>query len=158
MTNSWEQKSSSCPVINRLFIKSRFQSRVGTSSLSLLLWLLLAGPGQNTALGIFLKDPIILRQRCVSVLTAMGHVPALLSEVKDGGTLFLPAFLLQQGPERRAPWKEFVGNAPEVKDCLEEKAEVKIKNRKSARRVQTGAVLSLGPWSYCGRAQHSGWF
>lgn len=86
MTNSWEQKSSSCPVINRLFIKSRFQSRVGTSSLSLLLWLLLAGPGQNTALGIFLKDPIILRQRCVSVLTAMGHVPALLSEVKDGGT------------------------------------------------------------------------
>ena len=73
-----------------------------------------------------------------------GHVPALLSEVKDCRTLFLPAFLLQQGPERRAPWKEFVRNAPEVKDCLEEKAEVKIKNRKSARRVQTGAALSLG--------------
>lgn len=67
-------------------------------------------------------------------------MPALLSEVKDGphhcSSLH---FRYNSDLERRGRRKEFVRGATEVKDCLEEKAGVKIKNRISARVVQTGA-------------------
>lgn len=50
-----------------------------------------------------------------------------------------PHFHYNAEEKRRTHWKEFIRDATEVKDGLEEKAEVKIKKRKSGRVVQTGA-------------------
>lgn len=52
--------------------------------------------------------------------------------------LFPTALPLQCREEERS-LKGAPQGCAEVKDCLEEKAEVKIKKRGSARRVQTGA-------------------
>jgi hypothetical protein len=63
--------------------------------------------------------------------------------------------------------KEFVRDAREGKACLEEKAEVKIRKRKSANTIQTGAralrveqrLPTQTLHSYCRRrSSHSDWF
>lgn len=79
---------------------------------------------------------------CCSSVSESWQLPAPAGHAVRGKSLrALPiptAFPLQHGEEVRT-LKGVPQGCKEVKDCLEEKAEVKIKNRERARIVQTGA-------------------
>lgn len=111
------------------------------------------------------------QQPCQCPDSCMLHAgPAVRGERQQGCLQFLPhSHYSTEGKEAHAVhWEEFVRDAREVKARVEEKAEVKIKKRKSVNTIQTGAAAlprrtaRFAPqlWcSHCGRqSAHSHWF
>lgn len=99
------------------------------------------GLPQHIALWIFLKYPIIPQR--VRVLTAGSRVQASLGRWKTAGhPRSPPHFHYHAEEERLTQWEEFIRDATEVKDCLEEKAEVKIKKRKAPAESRQVPVRS----------------
>lgn len=161
-----EPKSSWCPFINRLlFIETRFLAPI-RDSFFFPSRLPLVASGQDTGLRSLLpyessSSTQLSRCRRVSVSWQLANLRR-----QPRAPPFLPAFPLPVREKRHTQWEEFIRDATEVKDCLEEKAEVKIKKRKVlavSRQVLVPLRCKSKPslpalWAPGGGRAHSDWF